>query len=75
MPPEHLKPPDHQPRRAEHDPERDAHDLHPRRYPRELSLDEVDVVFDRGEVGAREVDLAHGVWHDARCDRGWFIGR
>jgi hypothetical protein len=34
---------------------------------RELSLDEVEVVRDRGEVGARQVDLAQRervfVWH------------
>jgi hypothetical protein len=53
-----LDPPDHEPCRAEHNPGRDARQLHPRRYTRELSLDEVDLVFDRGEVGAREADLA-----------------
>ena len=58
VPPEHLDPPDHEPCRAEHNPGRDARQLHPRRYTRELSLDEVDLVFDRGEVGAREADLA-----------------
>jgi hypothetical protein len=40
------------------DPERQARRLVPRRYPRELSLDEVEVVGDRGEVGARQVDLS-----------------
>jgi hypothetical protein len=41
--------------------------LFARRYPRELGLDEVEAVFDREEVGAREVDLAQRervfIWH------------
>jgi hypothetical protein len=42
-------------------------------------LDEVEVVFDRGEVGAREVDLAQGewliVWHAHVCARMWLLDR
>ena len=55
-PPEHLQLPDYGPRRAEHDPERHARQLPPRPCARELSLDEIEVVGDRGEVGAREVE-------------------
>jgi hypothetical protein len=45
-----------QARRAEHGHQRDPRLLLSRRYPRELSLDEVEVVGDLREVGAREVD-------------------
>jgi hypothetical protein len=56
VPPEQLHPPDHKPRRAEYGHQRDPRLLLSRRYPRELSLDEVEVVGDLREVGAREVD-------------------
>ena len=57
VPREQLQPPDHEPRRTEDDPERDPRQFLPRRDARELSLEQVKVVGDRGEVGAREFDL------------------
>jgi hypothetical protein len=39
------------------DPQRGPRQLLPRRYSRELSLEEVEVVGDRVEVAARLVDL------------------
>jgi hypothetical protein len=44
---------------------------------RELTTDELEAVVDRGEIGARQVDLAQGewlfVWHDTRCASGRLI--
>jgi len=48
------------PRRAEHDPERDAHLFPPRRHARELSLDEVEVVLHDGEIRAGLIGLTEG---------------
>jgi len=54
---EQLKPPDDQPCRAEADAKRDASHFLPRRQPRELGFQEIELILDRGEVGAGLVRL------------------
>jgi hypothetical protein len=55
---EQLDPPDDQPRRAEDDAKRDASHFLPRRQPRELGFQEIELVLDGGEAGAGLAGLA-----------------
>jgi len=74
MPPEHLEPLDHETRCAEYEAQRGARQLLQRRYPHELSLDEVEIVGDWAEVGARligrvqrdRVFVRHGLRYDGK---------
>ena len=59
MPRDQLKPADHQPCRAEDDPERSARQIRARWQESELGTDSLQLLFDAGEIGARLIGGPH----------------
>jgi hypothetical protein len=59
MPPDQLEPPDHQYCRAEDDPERRTRQFGPRWYAGKSGMDGLELLFDKGEFGARLVGSPH----------------
>ena len=56
--PKRFGPEDHERRRRNDDPERGFRQIAPRRQPRELAHNELQIAFDHCEVGARLIGLS-----------------